>query len=89
MFKYVLGPLYIHYKYAHLFPCFLSLTLSDLLLCFSYSLSIINIFRPERDETEDCGHLSLPTGMELIRAEIFLIKGGPHSPCVVCVCLYI
>lgn len=26
--------------------------------------------------------------MELIRAEIFLIKGGPHSPCV-CVSVYV
>lgn len=27
--------------------------------------------------------------MELIRSEIFLIKGGPHSPCAVCVYVYV
>jgi len=34
-------------------PISYSLTLSDWLLCLSLSLSIITIFRPERDETED------------------------------------
>lgn len=51
--KYILGPLYVHYKHAHLFPHFPCLTLSDWLLCLVLSLSIIIIFRPERDKTED------------------------------------